>query len=411
MDFNRVGSWLNVFFNPQTVMVNTADAVIIGGGVTGASITFHLAKLGLKVICVERGYPASGATGKSSAIIRMHYDNEPEVRMAFISLPYFQNWKDIVGMGDCGFRGTGFLRLVDPEDYNKLKANVSMIRQVGVNTQIISREDVEEIAPSFSTGDIDIAAWEPESGYADPCGTTFGFISAAERVGAKLLNPALVTGIDVESGKIIGVETNRGFIWARIVVNAAGAFASKVAEMAGLTLPIKPIRYQAGIFRRPQEIEAPHPITIDRLSGQFYFRPDETGHTLVGGIGAEKGVNPEDYNETTDLGYSKTALGLISKRIPGMERAIFRGGRAGCDGLSDDRYAIIDMVSEIEGFYCAVGHSGHGFKIAPAVGICMAELITEGKAKTVEISPFRLSRFAEGVNPFKNPNLYGEREQ
>jgi sarcosine oxidase subunit beta len=121
-------------------MVTTADAVVIGGRVTGASVTFHLAKFGLKVVCVEKNYPASGATGKSSAIIRMHYDNEPEVRMAFASLPYFQNWKDVVGVGDCGFRVTGFLRLVDPEDYDKLKANVAMMRGIGVNTRIINRE-------------------------------------------------------------------------------------------------------------------------------------------------------------------------------------------------------------------------------------------------------------------------------
>lgn len=389
----------------------TADALVIGGGITGASMTFHLSKLGFKVICVEKSYPASGATGKSSAIVRMHYDNEFEVRMAFLSLPYFQNWKDIVGSGDCGFKVRGFLRLVDPKDCNKLRANVDMMKRIGVNTRIIRREEIKEIAPTFSTEDIDMAAWEPESGYADPSGTTFGFMSAAQRKGAKLLSPTAVTGIKVEFGKISGVETTRGFISTRLVVNAAGAFARKVAEMAGCAIPVTPIRYQAGVFRRPLEIEAPHPITIDRLEGQFYFMPDEEGHTLVGGIGARKGIDPDDNVETTEIGYSRAALDLLKKRIPGMERAVFRGGRAGCDGVSDDEYAILDRASEVSGFYYAVGHSGHGFKIAPAVGICMAELITEGRAKSVDISPFRLSRFTEGVNPFHNPNLYGERGQ
>jgi sarcosine oxidase subunit beta len=389
----------------------TADAVVIGGGVMGASITFHLAKLGLKVICVEKSHLASGATGKSSAIVRMHYDNEPEVRMAFASLPYFQNWKDIVGAGDCGFRVTGFLRLVDPEDCNKLKVNVSMMQDIGVNTQVINREEVREIAPTFSTEDIEIAAWEPESGYADPCGTTFGFLTAAERMGAILLCPSNVTGIKIKAGKITGVETSGGIISTGIVINAGGAFAGRVAEMAGCKIPVSPIRYQAGIFRRPLEIETPHPVVIDRLTGQFYFRPDDAGHTVVGGIGAKRGIDPENFNETTDPGYSSIASSMLDQRMPGMKRAVFRGGRAACDGVSDDQYAIIDKFPEVEGFYCAVGHSGHGFKIAPAVGICMAELITEGRAKTVDISPFRLSRFAEGINPFKNPNLYGERGQ
>ena len=260
-------------------MVITADAVVIGGGVTGASITFHLAKHGLKVVCVEKKYLASGATGKSSAIIRMHYDNEPEVRMAFASLPYFQNWKDIIGIGDCGFRVTGFLRSVDPEDYCKLKANVAMMKRIGVNTRIINREEVKEIAPTFSTDDIELAAWEPESGYADPCGATYAFMSSAKRLGAKLISPAAVIEIKVEFGKICGVETIEGFISARIVINAVGAFVAKVAEMVGCVLPVVPIRYQAGIFRHPLEIESHHPITIDHLAGHFYFRPDEKGHT------------------------------------------------------------------------------------------------------------------------------------
>ncbi len=220
-------------------MVITADAVVIGGGVTGTSITFHLAKLGFKVFCVEKNYLASGATGKSSAIVRMHYVNEPEVRMAFASVPYFQNWKDIVGIGDCGFKVTGFLRLVDRENYNKLMANVDMMKRIGVNTRIINREELKQITPTFSVDDIELAAWEPESGYADPCGTTFGFMSAAERFGAKLLSSAVVTGIKVGFGKVCGVETNKGFISTRIIINAAEVF--KVAEMVGCVLPVTPV--------------------------------------------------------------------------------------------------------------------------------------------------------------------------
>ena len=270
---------------------------------------------------------------------------------------------------------------------------------------------MREIAPSFATDDIRVAAWEPDSGYADPCGTTYGFTAAALKRRAELWTPAVVMGISVKDGKIRGVETDKGIISTRVVVNAAGAYAARVTAMAGCSVPVVPIRYQAGVFRRPLELEVPHPTIIDRLLGQFYFRPDSAGHTVVGGIGALKNVDPESYNESTDLDYPNRARAVLARRMPGMERAIFRGGRTACDGYSQDEYAILDRMPEVEGFYCAIGHTGHGFKIAPAVGICMAELITEGRAKTVDITPFRYSRFAEGVNPFTNPNLYDERGQ
>jgi len=392
-------------------MLLTADVVVIGAGVTGASITFHLAKAGIKAVCLEKNFVASGATGKSSAMVRMHYDNEPEIRMAFESLPYFQGWKDLVGEGDCGFVKTGCIRLVDPQDIVKLKNNVSFMQKLGINTRLISKEEIKEIAPTLFVDDIEIGAWEPESGYADPCGTTYGFISAAKKKGAELLCHTEVTGIKVESGRIKGVNTSEGFISTGIVINAAGAFASKIGEMIGIKLPVKPIRYQAGIFRRPPEIESYHPIVMDRISGQFYFRPEGHRRTLVGGLGAQKVVDPNNFYETTEPGYSDTASGILSKRIPGMDKAVFLGGRAGCDGISEDGYAIIGKVPEVEGFYCAIGHSGHGFKIAPVVGLCIAELITQGSTKSMDISSFRISRFAEGVVPFKNPNLYGERGQ
>ncbi len=392
-------------------MKYTADAVIVGAGITGASIAFHLARSGLKVICVEKTFLAAGATGKSSALIRMHYDNEPEILLAHKSSPYFQNWKDMVGEGDCGFVKSGYIRLVNKEDEEKLKNNVQLMQQNGVNTSLISGDEVKEIAPTFCTDDIDIAAWEPDSGYADPSGTTYGFIKAAQNLGAEILFPEEVRSIDVNSGRIKSVKTRNHKISTAIVVNAAGAFASAIGNMVGIDIPVEPIRYQAGIFRRPLEIQKYHPIVMDRLAGEFYFRPEGHYRTLVGGIGAKKGIDPDNYNETTDEGYSTKVLNILSKRIPGMVNAVFLGGRAGCDGISSDEYAILDKFDEVDGFYTAVGHSGHGFKIAPAVGIAISELVTRGQSESIDISAFSYSRFINNINPFNNANTYSDRGQ
>ncbi len=392
-------------------MNKTADVVVIGAGVTGASITFHLAERGLNVICVERNYVASGATGSSSALVRMHYDNEPEMKLAHLSYPYFNNWLDMVGKGNCRFIKTGFIRLVDSIETEKLQNNVGVMKEMGVNTSLIGRDEIRYISDYFYSEDIEIAAWEPDSGYADPIATTLGFFSSAESNGAKLLDNTEVISIKTNDSRITGVNTTDGFISSPSVVNAAGAFASNIAKMVDVDLPVEPIRYQAGIFRRPEEIAKSHPIVMDRLGGQFYFRPEGNFNTLVGGIGAVKGIDPNNFNESTAQGFPNTARDVLSKRIIAMRSAVFQGGRAACDGISRDEYAIIGNIPDVEGFYCAVGDSGHGFKIAPAVGLATAELITNGVSKSVDISAFRFSRFKEGVNPFTNPNIYGVRSQ
>src|SRR5215469_5487495 len=153
-------------------MSSTADAVVVGGGVVGASVAFHLALMGMKhVVLCERRFLAAGATGKSGALVRMHYTNEPEARLAFASLPYFANWNDMVGHGSAGFLNTGMLRIVARENEAKLRANVAMLRQVGIDTTVVGSEDVGHIAPSWNVQDIAAAAFEPKSGCADPVAT------------------------------------------------------------------------------------------------------------------------------------------------------------------------------------------------------------------------------------------------
>lgn len=375
-------------------MSETADVIIIGGGAHGASLAFHLAQRGLKPVVLERSFLASGATGRSSGLVRMHYDFEPESRLAWESFRYFYDWRGIVG-GDCGFRRTGFLQIVQPEFTGHLKANILMHQKIGIPSLLITAEDVRRLAPGFRTDDFEYAAFEPESGYADPSSTASSFMEAARQKGARLVQDCLVTGIKTKGGKVTGVETSRGEYSAPVVVNAAGAWAARVGEMAGLKLPVNTWRHDTMIVRRPPELGPSHPAVIDDLCA-MYFRPETGGLTLVGlEDNNPLGESPETDSERAKPGFVELAVERICQRIPVMERASLHSAHGGYDGITPDQRAILGPAGP-EGFYLDCGFSGTGFKISPAVGACMAELICDGHASTIDISPFRFERFAEG---------------
>ncbi len=386
-------------------MSDVADVVVIGAGVMGASVAYHLAKAGVqKVIVVEKRFLAAGATGKSSGLVRMHYDNEPESRLAWISFHYFRHWEELVG-GDCGFRRTGFVRIVPRELADNLRANVAMQQGIGIVTEVISAQEVARVAPSLCIDDFDIAAYEPESGYADPTSTTGAFMDRARDMGARLLQGTTVTGIGTDGGRVSHVETDHGVIATGVVVNAAGAWGARIGAMVGLELPIEGWRHQVLYLRRPPELAGNHPAVIDDIHTQ-YFRPETGQLTLVGlEDGNEVGVDPDSYREWVDDNFISVAGERLTRRMPAMLEARVGSTQAGCDGLTPDQHAIIDQAGP-EGFYLVVGHSGTGFKISPAVGKCMAELITEGSTEIMDITPFRFSRYAEG-KPLVGEHPYG----
>lgn len=387
-------------------MSETADVVIIGAGIMGASIAYHLAQAGVRnVVVAEKRFLAAGATGKSCGLVRMHYDNEPECRLAWVSFGYFENWPEVVG-GDCGFRRTGFLRIVPRELQDALRANVTMQQRIGINAQVISAEEVARLEPALRTDDFDIAAYEPDSGYADPAGATAALMDRAREMGVRILQETTVTDIRTDAGRVSQVVSDRGVIDTPIVVNAAGAWGARVAALVGVELSIQGWRHDVLYLRRPPELSASHMTVIDDITLQ-YFRPETGGLTLVGlEDNNEVGVDPDDYREQLDPAFVPVAGERVCQRMPAMIGAGVVSGEAGCDGLTPDQHAIMDHAGP-EGFYLAAGFSGTGFKLAPAVGACMAELITEGRARTVDITPFRLSRFAEG-KPLAGEHPYAE---
>ncbi len=374
-------------------MSNTTDVLIIGGGVQGASLAFHLAQRGVSVIVFEKKFVGAGATGRSSGLVRMHYDTEIDARLAWESFQYFRDWNERVG-GECGFTRTGFVQIVSREQEAKLRTNVAMHQRIGIPSLVIMADDVKRLAPSFATGDFDFAAYEPESGYAMPSDTANSLMTAARERGARLVQGCEVTGIDMAGGRVTGVSTTQGAFSAPVVVNAAGPWASQINALAGLDLPIDTWRHDTMFVVRPAEIGPSHPTVID-FPRDMYFRP-EGGLTLVGlEDGNPLGESPENDTDHAQAGFVERAIDRICLRVPAMERGDLQSAHGGYDGITPDQHPILGAAGP-DGFYLDCGHSGTGFKTAPAVGLCMAELILDGQARTVDISPYAPGRFAEG---------------
>jgi len=393
------------------MMAATADVVVIGGGVIGASTAFQLATLGVKrVVLCERHFPAAGASGKSGALVRMHYTNEPEARLAHASLPYFSNWNELVGRGDCGFLKTGMARLVTAENEPKLRANVEMLERVGINTRVIGARELAELAPSWHTDDVVAAAWEPDSGCADPVGTTHGLLERAQDLGAEVLTHTEVTGVDVAGGRVTGVQTSGGPISAPTVVVAGGVWTVPLLRDLGVPVNLQPVRIQVALFRRPPSLAGPHPILIDGIN-ELWLRPEgpNWGSTLVGVASRTPLADPDNLDEGVDANYVPRARAGLAKRIPALADAPMRGGWAGAITLTEDGKAILDQHPEIGGLFVFSGDNGSAFKTAPAVGRVLAEWITQGRPSLLDPAPFRMTRFREGV-PLYGEHEYGDRD-
>jgi len=368
------------------------DAIVIGAGVMGASIAYNLSQRGLRVLILERQSIAVGATGASSGLVRMHYDVEVDSALAWESFHFFKNWRERIG-GECGFTRTGFLQIVSPDKNEQLRGNVTMQQRLGILTELVTATEVKKIAPMFKTDDFELAAYEPESGYADPTSATNSFITTAKACGSVLIQDCEVIEIRVNRGKVIGVDSSRGAFDAPIVVNCAGTFADRIGRMVDVEIPLDTWSHDVAFVKRPSKVGM-HPTVIDDVLSMYFRTEGEL--TLIG---------LEDYNRMgepleSDLGrvdpeFVMRAIDRICERVDGMEAGSLHSTHVGRDGLTPDQRAIIDQAGP-DGFYVACGFSGTGFKLSPAVGVCMSELILDGSAKFVNISSLNLNRFARG---------------
>lgn len=386
----------------------SAEVVVIGGGVVGLSTAFQLTARGVRdVVVLERKHLGSGASGKSGALVRAHYTNTHEARLTHESIKIFKHWGDLVGVGDPGYQETGFIRVVAREDESALWANVAALREdVGVETWMVSADELREIEPLMRTDDIDYAAFEPNAGYCDPNATLYGFAQAAADRGARVLTFTPANRVIVAGGRVTGVETDRGVIATGTVVIAAGATADRLLVPLGIDLGLVPWRSQVAIFRWPPEVDhrRRHRVVIDSTQ-HSWFRVEGEASTLIGAEHGDRRADPDAYNESIAPDYVDHARKALAARFPVFANATMRGGWSGVYMQSPDHHPIIDRAPGIDGLFIMAGDAGTSFKTSPAIGVCLAEWITEGAPKLVDLTPFRATRFAEG-KPWIDEHTY-----
>lgn len=374
--------------------INT-EAIVIGGGVMGTSILYNLVSRGVaSPVLLERETLGSGSTGRSSGAIRTHYSTEVNARLAWESLKIFRDFDEAIG-GEVGWTKTGYMVFAPEDSLDGFKQNIAMQQKVGIATRIVSREEAMDIAPSFHYGETESFAWEPESGHGDPSGTAMAYAARARDMGAKVVLESPALDIEIANGRVVAVLTEKARYETPIAVVATGPWSSKFLSRHGIDLPLMPTRHEVFLIRRPMEKVPFHPGGGD-LSNLIYFRPEGADLTLVGNGNREEEADPDAYNPRVSMDFVEEVWTRLANRIPYIADGEFFTGYAGLYTTTPDLHPVMDRVEGIEGLYICTGFSGHGFKLSPAVGIVMADLILEDDTSFIDISNLRMGRFKEG---------------
>ncbi|HET8578499.1 MAG TPA: FAD-binding oxidoreductase [Methylomirabilota bacterium] len=378
--------------------MKTADVVIIGGGVTGCSLAFHLSHRGVRrVLVLERRFLGAGGTGRSVGIIRQLYPTAEATRMVRASLSVFQNFADAVG-GSSGYVGCGVLIGVSAAMKPALEQSLALQRSAGIKAELLAPEDVARVEARIDPSGLGAVLYEPESGYGDPSAVTAGYAEAARAGGVSIEQGVEVTTILRSGDRVTGVGTASGEqIRAPLVVNAAGLWSPRVARLAGLELPIVIGRHPVFILERGPGFGPAHMVYLD-LAGGAYVRPETGGLTLTGSLTDDETRHPMDPELLgSEAGFDEASEVLMrtARAVPRLADARFSQGYAGAFDITPDWMPILDE-SPLRGFWIAAGMSGHGFKLAPAVGEMLAALIT-GATPSVNPAPFRFDRFVSGA--------------
>lgn len=376
--------------------MRTAEVVIVGGGIVGSSIAYHLTAAGCRdVLVIEReSSQGKGSTGKSLGGVRAQFSTPVNIQMSLYSIPFYAAFDERLGY-PCGYRAQGYLFCATSEAHLQyLRTNRAMQVQLGLkDARLISAEEIAHMFPQLRSDDIIGGAFCSSDGFVDPYSAMNGFTACAIEHGAEIWKNATVTGIHRDGQGITEVETTKGPVSTRIVVNCAGAWAAEIAEMAGVSLPVEPLRRMLAPTEPFDQFPHGAPMIIDMSNG-FHFRPEGLGFLLAWN-------DPEEtpgYKTEFEPSFIEKILTRAADRVPVFENLAVNPKRAwaGLYEMTPDHHAILGPVPDVPGFFVANGFSGHGVMHAPATGKILSDLILHGKTDVIEASVLNLARFAEG---------------
>jgi sarcosine oxidase subunit beta len=373
--------------------VTSADVVVVGGGAVGASAAYHLAAAGAgSVLLLERSDSlGTGSTGRCAGGFRHQFSSRINVLLSIESIRMITSFEETHGL-PLDVDQDGYLFLVrDEEAWRGFLAGVELQRSLGVDARVLSAAEAEEIAPGVSTEGMVGATFCPDDGIADPSGLTLGYGSAARRAGAEIRFGVDVQSVEVEGGRAVAVITGEEKIAAGAVVNAAGPWGSELARTAGVDMPVEPIPRHVLVTAPFEEVPPRRTLVID-AGTTFYFHREGGG--VLMGMGAPD--ERASFDTTPDEAFiAEELLPTAVSVFPPLESAGISHQWVGLYEMTPDRHPIIGEAPGVDGFFLANGFSGHGFQHAPIVGKLLAEMIVEGNAQTVDISPLGLERFDE----------------
>jgi sarcosine oxidase subunit beta len=370
----------------------TADIVIIGGGVMGASIAYHLADRGEKniVLLEKEQFFGQGATGRCAGGVRYQFSTEINIQLSSFSLPMLERFEDEIGQA-IDYRQCGYLILLtNQNDLEQFRHNIQLQNHLGVKTSWLDGNEIRRRLPMMNIDDVLAGTFHDKDGLVDPNSVVLGYINGAYRLGARTLTEVEVTGIEVKTGKIKSVHTSIGEIETPSVVNAAGPWASLIGDMAGVNIPITPLRRQMLTTTAIPEIPPDFPFVID-FSQSLYFHRE--GEGLLTGMS-----NPNEitgFSQEVDTSWEITHLEAASARMPLLEKAGLLSHWAGLYENTPDAHPIFGKTP-VEGLYVCGGFSGHGFMHGPVAGKIMSEIILDGEASSLDVSSLDLARFESG---------------
>jgi len=382
-------------------MKDTAEVVIVGGGCMGASVAYHLTRLGVSDIVILEREPmlGMGSTGRNAGGVRHQFSSEANVRLSIESIRCFENFEEQIGY-PIDFHQDGYLFLLSNEpDLEAFRGNVEMQRRLGVEVELLTPQDARRLATGLQVEGVVGTTFCARDGIADPNGVTMGFAKAAQAAGARVYRETEVTGIAAQAGRIAAVQTTRGMISTRAVVNAAGPWARSVGRMAGLDVPVLPYRRQIfiteplGRSRSVGEavgLEAPASrIMVIDFETSFYFHREGAGILF----GMSDPDEPSSFNTTVSWEFLEKLNAVAVRRLPALADAGIAHAWAGLYEMTPDAMPIIGPA-QIEGFFLIGGFSGHGFQHSPAAGRILAEIIAQGTANDFDVAPFSFDRFS-----------------